>query len=201
MSADPDAHLEAHHHVAPMQHRPSGPLVGLRILDLTHALAGPFGSMVLADLGAEVIKVEPPSGELVRFNGPFTRDDEGRHYGSRFGARNRNKRCIALDLNDAEDREVFFQLVETADGLIENQRAGVLDRLGVSYEACRARNPQFVYAAVRGFGDRAPEPARMRPGRPSIRSPRPWVASSPPPAPTRTTSCAAVRPSATRCPV
>ncbi|MGD9751108.1 MAG: CaiB/BaiF CoA transferase family protein [Acidimicrobiia bacterium] len=153
MSADPDAHLEAHHHVAPMQHRPSGPLVGLRILDLTHALAGPFGSMVLADLGAEVIKVEPPSGELVRFNGPFTRDDEGRHYGSRFGARNRNKRCIALDLNDAEDREVFFQLVETADGLIENQRAGVLDRLGVSYEACRARNPQFVYAAVRGFGD------------------------------------------------
>lgn len=146
-------HLDAHLHAAPMADRPTGPLVGVRILDLTHALAGPFGSMYLADLGADVIKVEPPTGEMVRFNGPFVRGDEERRYGSRYGARNRNKRSIALDLADDEDRETFFQLVETADGLIENQRAGVLDRLGVSYEACRARNPRFVYAAVRGFGD------------------------------------------------
>ncbi|MCC6434033.1 MAG: CoA transferase [Acidimicrobiales bacterium] len=136
-----------------MQDGPRGPLVGLRILDLTHALAGPFGSMMLADLGADVIKVEPPAGELVRFNGPFTRDDDERQFGSRFGGRNRNKRCIALDLNDDGDRELFFQLVKTADGLIENQRSGVLDRLGAGYEACRARNPRLVYAAVRGFGD------------------------------------------------
>jgi crotonobetainyl-CoA:carnitine CoA-transferase CaiB-like acyl-CoA transferase len=148
------SHLEAHEHAAPMgTGGPTGPLVGLRILDLTHALAGPFGSLFLADLGADVIKVEPPSGELVRFAGPFTRDDEERRYGSRYGARNRNKRSIALDLADDADRETFFQLVETADGLIENQRAGVLDRLGAGYEACRARNPRFVYAAVRGFGD------------------------------------------------
>ncbi len=146
-------HLEAHLHAAPMAAGPTGPLVGLRILDLTHALAGPFGTMYLADLGADVIKIEPPTGELVRFNGPFVRGDEARLYGSRYGARNRNKRSIVLDLTEAADRETFFELVETADGLLENQRAGVLDRLGVSYEACHARNPRFVYAAVRGFGD------------------------------------------------
>lgn len=146
-------HLEAHLFAAPMADGPTGPLVGMRILDLTHALAGPFGTMYLADLGADVIKIEPPKGELVRFNGPFVRGDEERRYGSRYGSRNRNKRSIALDLADEADRETFFRLVETADGLLENQRAGVLDRLGVGYEACRARNPRFVYAAVRGFGD------------------------------------------------
>ena len=147
------SHLDAHSSAVPMGDRPTGPLVGIRILDLTHALAGPFGSLFLADLGADVIKVEPPGGEMVRFAGPFTRDDTDRHYGSRYGSRNRNKRSIVLDLTTTEDRETFFQLVETADGLIENQRAGVLDRLGVGWEACRERNAQFVYAAVRGFGD------------------------------------------------
>jgi len=151
--ANPEPHLDAHLHAVPMAAAATGPLVGIRILDLTHALAGPFGSLYLADLGADVIKVEPPTGELVRFNGPFVRGDEERRYGSRYGSRNRNKRSIALDLNDPDDRETFMQLVETADGLLENQRAGVLDRLGVGYEACRARNPQLVYAAVRGFGD------------------------------------------------
>ncbi|MDH4148216.1 MAG: CoA transferase, partial [Acidimicrobiia bacterium] len=146
-------HLDAHLHAVPMADRPTGPLVGLRILDLTHALAGPFGSMFLADLGADVIKVEPPTGELVRFAGPFTRDDEARLYGSRYAGRNRNKRSIALDLNVEADRETFLQLVETSDALLENQRAGVLDRLGVGWEVCHARNPSFVYAAVRGFGD------------------------------------------------
>jgi crotonobetainyl-CoA:carnitine CoA-transferase CaiB-like acyl-CoA transferase len=146
-------HLEAHLHAAPMGDRPTGPLVGIRVLDLTHALAGPYGSLMLADLGADVIKVEPPRGELVRFAGPFTRDDEARLYGSRYASRNRNKRSIALDLNDDADRETFLQLVETADALVENHKAGVLDRLGVSWEVCHARNPRFVYAAVRGFGD------------------------------------------------
>ncbi len=108
---------------------------------------------MLADLGAEVIKVEPPAGELVRFAGPYTLDDEDRAYGGRFANRNRNKRSIALDLEDPDDREVFLRLVETADGLLENMRAGVLDRLGVGWEVCHERNPRLVYAAVRGFGD------------------------------------------------
>ena len=146
-------HLRAHETAAAMQPGRTGPLTGLRILDLTHAAAGPYGSMMLADLGAEVIKVEPPTGELVRFVGPFTVDDNERAYGGRFANRNRNKLSIALDLTDGADRETLLQLVETADGLLENMRAGVLDRLGVGWEVCRARNPQLVYAAVRGFGD------------------------------------------------
>ena len=133
--------------------RPGGPLVGLRILDVTHAAAGPFATMMLGDLGADVIKVEPPTGELARFAGPYLPDDEAHHYGGRFANRNRNKRSIVLDLTTDADRETFLQLVETADGLVENLRAGVLDRLGVGWEACRARNPRLVYAAIRGFGD------------------------------------------------
>ncbi|GEM_PF-43172 len=136
-----------------MQSGPSGPLRGVRIIDVTHAAAGPFGGMMLADLGAEVIKVEPPTGELVRYAGPFTLDDEDRAYGGRFANRNRNKKSIALDLNLDADRELFLQLVATCDGLLENMRASVLDRLGVGWDACRAANPAFVYAAVRGFGD------------------------------------------------
>jgi crotonobetainyl-CoA:carnitine CoA-transferase CaiB-like acyl-CoA transferase len=146
-------HLRAHETAAPMAETATGPLVGLRILDLTHAAAGPYGTMMLADMGAEVIKIEPPRGELVRDAGPFTVDDEQHEYGGRFANRNRNKRSIALDLTVEEDRETFFELVETADALLENMRAGVLDRLGVGWEECHARNPRLVYAAVRGFGD------------------------------------------------
>ncbi|MPY91977.1 MAG: CoA transferase [Acidimicrobiia bacterium] len=133
--------------------QPTGPLAGFRIIDVTHAAAGPYASLMLADLGADVIKVEPPRGELIRFLGPFHPDDEVHAYGARFAFRNRNKRSIALDLEVDEDRETFLQLVETADGLIENMRSGVLDRLGVGWEVCHARNPRLVYAAIRGFGD------------------------------------------------
>ena len=154
------SHLDAHEHAAPMAAGPTGPLQGLRFIDNTHALAGPFAAMFLADLGADVIKVEPPSGEMTRFQGPWTRDDEEKVYSGSYAIRNRNKRSICLDLTKLEDRETFLQLVETADGLIENLRAGVLDRLGVGWEACHARNPKLVYAAIRGFGDprNAPSP-------------------------------------------
>jgi len=154
------SHLDAHEHAAPMAAGPTGPLQGLRFIDNTHALAGPFAAMFLADLGADVIKVEPPSGEMTRFQGPWTRDDEEKVYSGSYAIRNRNKRSICLDLTKPEDREIFLQLVETADGLIENLRAGVLDRLGVGWEACHARNPKLVYAAIRGFGDprNAPSP-------------------------------------------
>jgi crotonobetainyl-CoA:carnitine CoA-transferase CaiB-like acyl-CoA transferase len=148
-----DEHLEAHRFAAPMADAPTGPLQGVRIIDVTHAVAGPYGAMLLADLGADVIKVEGPKGDMTRKSGPFTRDDEERPYSGGFTMRNRNKRSICLDLADEADREVFLELVATADGLIENMRAGVMDRLGVGWEACRQRNPRLVYAAVRGFGD------------------------------------------------
>jgi crotonobetainyl-CoA:carnitine CoA-transferase CaiB-like acyl-CoA transferase len=154
------SHLDAHEHAAPMSAQATGPLQGLRIIDVTHALAGPFAAMFLADLGADVIKVEPPTGEMTRFSGPWTRDDEKKLYSGGYAIRNRNKRSICLDLTKPEDRDTFLQLVETADGLIENLRAGVLDRLGVGWEVCHERNPRLVYAAIRGFGDprTAPSP-------------------------------------------
>ncbi|MDH4144384.1 MAG: CoA transferase [Acidimicrobiia bacterium] len=154
------SHLEAHEHAAPMASGPTGPLQGIRIIDVTHALAGPFAAMFLADMGADVIKVEPPTGEMTRFGGPYTRDDEERSYSGGYAIRNRNKRSICLDLTKDDDRETFLQLVETADGLIENLRSGVLDRLGAGWEVCHERNPRLVYAAIRGFGDprNAPSP-------------------------------------------
>ena len=93
-------------------------------------------------MGADVIKVEAPTGDMTRFGGPWTRDDEEKVYSGGYAIRNRNKRSICLDLTKPEDLETFLQLVETADGMIENMRAGVLDRLGAGWDACHARNPQ-----------------------------------------------------------
>ncbi len=146
-------HLTAHEQVAPMAAGRTGPLSSVRILDVTHAIAGPWATMMLADLGAEVIKVEGPTGDMQRFMGPFTKDDPDRAYGGTYGAYNRNKRCIMLDLKEPADKETFLQLVDWADAVVENQRAGVLDRLGLGYETLRERNPRLVYGAIRGFGD------------------------------------------------
>jgi crotonobetainyl-CoA:carnitine CoA-transferase CaiB-like acyl-CoA transferase len=132
---------------------PPGPLAGLRVLDLTQALAGPFCTMVLADLGADVLKVEPPTGDMTRFVGPFTKEDTERAYGGYFASINRGKRSIVLDLKQDSDRDVLLQLATTVDVVVENSRAGVMDRLGVGYETLIASNPKLVYAAIRGFGD------------------------------------------------
>ena len=131
----------------------TGPLADLRILDLTQALAGPFCTMLLADLGADVIKVEPPRGDMTRLLGPFPEDREGCDYGGYFASINRNKRSIVLDLKQASDRDVLLRLAETVDAVVENSRSGVMDRLGVGYESLAERNPKLVYAAIRGFGD------------------------------------------------
>ena len=130
-----------------------GPLANVRVLDLTQALAGPFCTMLLADLGADVIKVEPPAGDMTRFTGPYTAEDSLRAYGGYFASINRGKRSIVLDLKDDADREVLLQLATTVDVVVENSRAGVMDRLGVGYETLAASNPKLVYAAIRGFGD------------------------------------------------
>jgi len=130
-----------------------GPLAGLKIVDLTHALAGPYCTMVLADLGADVLKVEPPHGDGTRIVGPWLPDDELRSFGGYFQSVNRNKRSISLDLRKADAREVLHRLIAGADVVVENFRAGVMDRLGFSYESLHKEHPRLVYACIRGFGD------------------------------------------------
>jgi crotonobetainyl-CoA:carnitine CoA-transferase CaiB-like acyl-CoA transferase len=131
----------------------SGPLSDMRIVDLTQALAGPFCTMLLADLGADVVKIEPPQGDMTRALPPFPADRTGCDYGGYFASINRNKRSVVLDLRQQGDRDILFRLVDRADAVVENARVGVMDRLGVGYERLRERNPRLVYAAIRGFGD------------------------------------------------
>ena len=139
----------------------SGPLQDLTVIDCTRALAGPFGAGLLADLGARVVKVEPPAGDGYRNIPPFLPDhavpyedrEAGTDFGAPFAAVNRNKRSVVLDLKQPEDKEVFLKLCDQADAVIENMRAGVMDRLGIGYEVIAQRNPKIVYACVRGFGD------------------------------------------------
>ncbi|HEY8172568.1 MAG TPA: CoA transferase [Dehalococcoidia bacterium] len=131
----------------------TGPLTDVRVLDLTQALAGPYCTMLLADLGADVIKIEPPRGDMTRGMPPFPKDRKSCDYGGYFASINRNKRSLVLDLRKDEGRDIFLRLVDTADAVVENSKAGVMDRLGIGYETLRARNPRIVYAAIRGFGD------------------------------------------------
>lgn len=138
-----------------------GPLQDLTIIDCTMAYAGPFGTVLLADLGANVIKVEPPKGDGFRTVAPFPPDyahafkgeDAGVDYGMSFAGVNRNKRSINLDLKNSDDREILLKLCEGADAIVENMRAGVMDSLNLSYETLLERNPTIVYGAVRGYGD------------------------------------------------
>jgi crotonobetainyl-CoA:carnitine CoA-transferase CaiB-like acyl-CoA transferase len=144
-----------------MESKRKGPLEDLTIIDCTRALAGPFGAGLLADMGARVIKVEPPSGDGYRNIPPFLPDhakpheelDAGTDFGAPFAAVNRNKRSVCLDLKNEADKTVFLQLCDKADAVLENLRAGVMDRLGLGYEVIAERNPKIVYACVRGFGD------------------------------------------------
>lgn len=131
----------------------SGPLAGVKVLDMTHALAGPYCTMMLADLGADVLKVESPSGDLSRTSGPYLPDDKEKDFGGYFQSVNRGKRSIVLNLKDPADVEVFRALCAESDVLVENFTPGVMDRLGLSYESLAEINPKLVYAALRGFGD------------------------------------------------
>jgi crotonobetainyl-CoA:carnitine CoA-transferase CaiB-like acyl-CoA transferase len=131
-----------------------GALTGLTVIDLTMMLAGPFCTMLLADQGANVIKVEPIAGDGTRRMGPFP-PETGRHtaYGAYFQSINRGKRSIGIDLKAPAGRATFERLIRDADVLVENYRAGVMNKLGLGYEALHAINPRLVYAAIRGFGD------------------------------------------------
>jgi crotonobetainyl-CoA:carnitine CoA-transferase CaiB-like acyl-CoA transferase len=131
----------------------TGPLAGVRVVDLTAMLAGPYATMLLADLGADVVKVEPPHGDGTRNVGPFRDEDGGVGLGGYFQSVNRGKRSIVLDLKTDADRERLIALVRHADVLAENFSVGVMDRLGLGYERLAEENPRLVYAAIRGFGD------------------------------------------------
>ena len=135
---------------------PLGALDGLTVIDLTIMLAGPYASMMLADQGARVIKIEPPGGEDARSIGPFIADavplSEG-GYGAYFASINRNKESVVVNLKDEAGKDVLRRLVAKADVLIENYRAGVMERLGLAYERLAEINPRLVYACLRGFGD------------------------------------------------
>lgn len=131
---------------------PAGALAGVRVLEIGAFMAAPFATMQLADLGADVIKVEnPDGGDPVRATGPFL---DG--HSSPFARLNRNKRSLALDLKQERGAEVLRRLVGQADVLVENLRPGALTRLGFGYEAVRAINPRVVYASASGWGQDGP---------------------------------------------
>ena len=138
------------------------PLEGVRVLDLSRVLAGPYATMVLGDLGADVIKVErPEAGDDTRHWGPpFAGEGENRE-SAYFLSVNRNKRSVALDLKDPKGLEKVKRLAADADVLIENWRRGALEKLGLGYEALRETNPGLVYCSITGFG---PGPDEDRPG-------------------------------------
>jgi len=135
-----------------------GPLAGVRIVDLTINVLGPVCTQLLGDMGADIIKVEPPEGDQNRTNGP----SRNKGMSALYLVMNRNKRSVVLDLKRAECLEALMKLVETADVFVHSMRPSAAERLGVGYEAMRARNPRIVYAHAPGFrgdGPRRDDPA------------------------------------------
>jgi CoA:oxalate CoA-transferase len=128
-----------------------GPLDGIRVLDFSRVYSGPFCARALSDLGADVVKIEPPDGDLSRFLGPKSGSMTRYH-----AQQNAGKRNISLDLNRPEARELLLRLVETADVVLENFRPGVMKRFGLDYETVAATNPKVVYASLTGWGQDGP---------------------------------------------
>ncbi len=137
----------------------TGPLTGLRVLDLSRVLSGPYCTMVLADLGAEVVKIENPAGgDDTRAWVPPALGDESAY----FISVNRNKRSLTVDLKNPEGKEIIYRLAEWADVVVENFRPGTADKLGIGYETLNALNSRLIYCAISGFGQTGPY--RDRPG-------------------------------------
>jgi len=134
---------------------PAGPLSGITVLDLTRVLAGPYCTMILNDLGARIIKVEPPGGDDSRGYGPWL---DG--HSAYFMSLNRGKESIVLDLKNDKDRKVFDKLLSETDVLVENFRPGTMAKLGYGWETIHARHPELIYAACSGFGQTGPDSGR-----------------------------------------
>lgn len=147
---------------APQSNAKQGPLRDLVVLDITRVVAGPYCSMILADLGARVIKIEHPDDpDYVRGFPPFLQNDSGK-FSAFFAQYNRHKEGITLNLKNEEGRTLLKRLVRSADVLVENFRPGTMARFGVGYEVLREENPRLVYAAISGFGQTGPN--ALRPG-------------------------------------
>lgn len=132
----------------------TGPLEGIRVLDFTRFLAGPYATMLLSDLGADVVKIEEPGGDHTRTSGPYinTEDRDG-DMGGFFNSLNRSKKGLCIDLKHDDGRALVLELVKQVDVVVENFRGGVMEKYGLSYETLSAANPRLVYASIRGFGD------------------------------------------------
>src|ERR1700733_801920 len=131
----------------------TGPLSGLKVIDLSHVMAGPVCTMLLADMGADVIKVEkiPGGDDAHRMVPPLIGDDS-----AAFLIMNRNKRGIALDLTQDAAREALHRVLKDADVLVENYRRGTMERMGLGYELLHALNPRLIYCSISGFGRTGP---------------------------------------------
>jgi len=128
------------------------PLDDVTVIDLSHALAGPFASTMLGDYGAEIIKIEPLDGEIARAWGPPFYGDEAAY----FVNLNRNKKSVALDLKHPEGKALFFRLLDGADVVLENLRVGTVAKLGIDYDRARERQPRIIYCSISGFGQDGP---------------------------------------------
>jgi crotonobetainyl-CoA:carnitine CoA-transferase CaiB-like acyl-CoA transferase len=131
------------------------PLSGIKVVEFCQVLAGPYCGMLLADMGAEVIKVEPPSGDSMRQWPPITQGPKG-GYSENFASINRNKRSVVLDLKDPAQNEAARKLVLAADVLLENNRPGVMDRLGLGYRSFVREKPSLIYCSISAFGQTGP---------------------------------------------
>jgi CoA:oxalate CoA-transferase len=139
------------------QGRKTGPFAGLLVLDLTRVLAGPYAALMLGEMGARIIKIEPPvKGDDSRHIGPFVKTKTGKVKSGYFMSVNRGKESIALDLKADADRKIFEALLSRADVLIENYRGGTMEKLGYGYDALKDKHPKLIYAAVSGFGHTGP---------------------------------------------
>src|SRR5687767_14356856 len=138
------------------QDKSAGPLAGIRVLDLTSLILGPYATQMLGDLGADVIKIESPDGDSTRRTGPCRSDDMA----SLFLAVNRNKRSVILDLKQAAARDVLLRMADIADVFVHNIRPQKLEKIGLGSDALLARNPRLIYAGLHGWREGGPYSGR-----------------------------------------
>jgi crotonobetainyl-CoA:carnitine CoA-transferase CaiB-like acyl-CoA transferase len=131
-----------------------GPLHGVRVLDLTGVVSGPFATMFLADQGADVLKIEPIGGDITRRSRATI--DKGGEFSALFISSNRGKRSLSIDVKSTVGREVLARLVAQADVLVQNFRPGAMERLGLGADELRQRHPRLIYVSISGVGDSGP---------------------------------------------